>query len=292
MIWPGTKVIRQRTFSGDKGQLIVADIFGEGSPILLAHGGGQTRLAWTRIANALMDAGFRAIAMDMRGHGESAWSSSGSYRLDDFAMDIIAICDQLDERPALVGASLGGLAGLITEGELRSGSFTSLTLVDVTPSMEPIGVAHVLNFMKAHLTDGFGSPEEAAAAIADYLPNRQRRTRSDRLERYLRRCGDGRLRWHWDPQFVASITQDSIGQSEERLRAAAANLKLPVHLIRGGSSNLVSADAARAFLNLAPHSKYTDIAGAGHMVVGDRNDTFSEAVVGFFLDAVSRQQSL
>lgn len=273
---------RQKTFSGDHGHAIVADVFGEGSPILLAHGGGQTRLAWTRTAKALMGAGYSAIAMDLRGHGESAWSPSGSYQLDDFAMDLLAISDQLDEKPALVGASLGGLAGLIAEGELRSGSFTSLTLVDITPTMQAVGVAHILDFMRAHLADGFASTDEAADAIANYLPNRQRRKGSESLDRYLRRCDDGRLRWHWDPRFITSVTNSKVGQSENRLADAAKNLKLPIHLIRGGSSNLVSVDDAQAFLRLAPHSAYTDIAGAGHMVVGDRNDAFAEAVVSFF----------
>lgn len=273
---------KQKIFCGAKGHAIVADIFGEGSPILLAHGGGQTRLAWTRTASALMEAGYSAIAMDLRGHGESAWSPSGSYQLDDFAMDLLAMSDQLNEKPALVGASLGGLAGLIAEGELRSGSFTSLTLVDVTPTMEPVGVAHVLDFMRAHLTDGFASSEDAAEAIASYLPNRERRKGSENLDRYLRRCDDGRLRWHWDPRFITSVTNKNVGQSQNRLAEAAQKLSLPVHLVRGGSSNLVSVDAAQEFLRLAPHSAYTDIADAGHMVVGDRNDAFTEAVVSFF----------
>lgn len=272
----------RKIFFGAKGHTIVADIFGEGSPTLLAHGGGQTRLAWTRTAIALMEAGYSAIAMDLRGHGESAWSPSGSYQLDDFASDLLAISDQLSEKPALVGASLGGLAGLIAEGELRPGSFTSLTLVDITPNMEPIGVARVLDFMKAHLADGFASPDEAADAIANYLPHRERRKGSESLDRYLRRCDDGRLRWHWDPRFITSVTNEKPGQSEKRLIDAAKTLKLPIHLIRGGSSNLVSADGAQAFLRLTPHSAYTDIAGAGHMVVGDRNDAFTEAVVSFF----------
>ncbi|MGH6712484.1 MAG: alpha/beta fold hydrolase [Bradyrhizobium sp.] len=282
---------KQKIFCGAKGHAIVADIFGEGSPILLAHGGGQTRLAWTRTARALMEAGYSAIAMDLRGHGESAWSPSGSYQLDDFAMDLLAMSDQLNEKPALVGASLGGLAGLIAEGELRSGSFTSLTLVDITPNMEPIGVAHVLDFMRAHLADGFASTDEAADAIANYLPNRQRRKGSESLDRYLRRCDDGRLRWHWDPRFITSVTNDKVGQSENRLADAAKNLKLPIHLIRGGSSNLVSVDAAQEFLRLAPHSTYTDIAGAGHMVVGDRNDAFTEAVVSFFREPQISQRN-
>jgi pimeloyl-ACP methyl ester carboxylesterase len=101
------------------------------------------------------------------------------------------------------------------------------------------------------------------------------------LSRYLREGDDGRFRWHWDPRFVTSVNQGDAGQTTERLSAAARHLRLPVHLIRGGSSNLVSESAAQQFLQLAPHAIYTDVAGAGHMVAGDRNDAFTEAVLTF-----------
>jgi pimeloyl-ACP methyl ester carboxylesterase len=277
-------VKRRQLFTGADGQTIVADVVGRGSPVLLAHGGGQTRAAWARTATALTKAGHEAIAIDMRGHGESAWSPSGAYAFDDFAADLLAIAEQLPERPALVGASLGGLAGLLAEGELRPGVFASLTLVDITPHMDASGVASIKGFMGAHMVDGFASADEAADAIAAYLPHRERREGSATLNRYLRKCEDGRLRWHWDPQFITFVTHDETGQTTARLSEAARQLQLPVHLIRGGSSNLVSESAAQQFLQLAPHAVYTDVAGAGHMVAGDRNDAFTEAVVGFIRD--------
>lgn len=271
----------RRTFTGAQGQTIAAEIAGDGPPVLLAHGGGQTRAAWTKVSSALADAGYQAVAIDMRGHGESEWSPSGAYHFSDYAADLLAIADALQDKPAVVGASLGGLAGLLAEGELRPGVFASLTLVDVTPQLQPDGVAHILGFMEAHLDEGFASADEAAAAIAAYLPHRKQRGPSETLERYLRKCDDGRLRWHWDPRFIAAANRAMPEDSESRFAAAARRLRLPVHLIRGGSSNLVTPEAARQFLQFAPHASYTDIADAGHMVVGDRNDVFTEAIVGF-----------
>jgi pimeloyl-ACP methyl ester carboxylesterase len=278
-----------RFFTGSHGQTLVADVVGDGPPVLLAHGGGQTRGAWARTVSALVEANHQAIAVDMRGHGESEWSPSGAYEFGDFAADLVGIAEQLSERPALVGASLGGLAGLLAEGELRPGIFSSLTLVDIAPHMEPNGVAHILGFMRAHLVDGFASPDDAAAAIGAYLPHRQRRDKPVNLDRYLRKGDDGRFRWHWDPRFVSSVTNDQSDLATERFAAASRNLRLPVHLIRGASSNLVSENAAHQFLQLAPHAVYTDIAGAGHMVVGDRNDAFSEAAVAFLCNLGMRR---
>ena len=281
---------QRRVFTGADGQALVADIVGDGPAVLLAHGGGQTRAAWSKAANALAKAGHQAIAIDMRGHGESEWSPTGAYEFGDFAADLVSIAVQLPKKPALVGASLGGLAGLLAEGELQPGVFSSLTLVDVTPHMKAEGVAHILGFMRAHLTEGFASPDEAAAAISAYLPHRQPRNKSRTLDRYLRKGDDGRFRWHWDPRFVSSVTHNTPNRTTERFTEAARRLKLPVHLVRGASSDLVTTSAAQQFLQLVPHAVYTDIAGAGHMVVGDRNDAFSDAVVQFLRELAPTPQ--
>jgi pimeloyl-ACP methyl ester carboxylesterase len=284
---PRREVKRRKVFTGAHGQSIVADTLGHGSPVVLAHGGGQTRAAWAGTAIALMKAGHQAIAIDMRGHGESDWSPSGTYQFDDFAADLLAIAGQLPERPALVGASLGGFAGLIAEGELRPGVFTSLTLVDITPHIEASGVARIETFMRAHMEEGFATADEAGDAIAAYLPHRERRQGSATLDRYLRKCDDGRLRWHWDPRFIEFVSHNDAGRIAARMADAAGHLRLPVHLIRGGSSNLGTESAARQFLQLVPHAAYTDVAGAGHMVAGDRNDAFTAAVVEFIQDQQS-----
>lgn len=273
--------MRRHVFRGAQDLAIVADVSGPGTapPVLLAHGGGQTRAAWKNTARRLAGEGWQAIAIDQRGHGESAWSPSGTYEMNDFAADLLAVAGQLDRKPAMVGASLGGLAGLIAEDQ-RPGSFSSLTLVDVTPTLESGGVARVVDFMKAHVDEGFVSVEEAAGVIANYLPHRPRQSDPEGIHRYLRRGDDGRFRWHWDPRFITSIVEKETDY-EPRLEAAARRLDLPVHLIRGGLSDLVSESAAARFRELVPDAAYTDIAGAGHMVVGDRNDAFSEAVVNF-----------
>ena len=76
---------------------------------------------------------------------------------------------------------------------------------------------------------------------------------------------------------------DSSDQGSAELSAAAASLKLPVHLIRGGSSDLVSPEAVKHFQGLVPHAAYSDIANATHMVVGDQNDAFGQSIVNFLL---------
>ena len=90
---------------GAAGISLAAEVKGEcrAMPVLLAHGAGQTRRAWKRVVQDLVEAGFRAIAIDMRGHGDSDWSSAGAYDVRDFAADLVAVASGMDRKPALVG---------------------------------------------------------------------------------------------------------------------------------------------------------------------------------------------
>jgi pimeloyl-ACP methyl ester carboxylesterase len=252
----------------------------DGAAVLLAHGGGQTHWAWRKTVDALAKSGFRATAIDLRGHGGSDRSPAADYHNEAFARDLLAVTDHLTGPVALVGASLGGIAGLVAEGALRPGSFTSLTLVDITPNPNMDGVARISGFMSAHVEDGFASLKDAAEAIGTYTKNREKRGPSESLARYLRLGEDGRYRWHWDPAFIAKFS-GVYGEEQQQMMQAAKQLKLPVHLVRGGSSDLVTERDAADFIELVPHAEYTDIKGAGHMVVGDSNDAFSDAIISF-----------
>lgn len=276
---------------GHSSHAISASIEGadQGFPVVLAHGGGQTRRAWRNVSSLLSRHGFRAIALDLRGHGDSDWAVDGAYDIDDFGNDLVAVARGMEHRPALIGASLGGLAGIMAEGKLAPGTFASLTLVDITPQMEAGGVARVVGFMAAHAREGFASPDEAARVISEYLPHRPSREASSGLARYLRQKSDGRYYWHWDPAFIDGVMrrQDEQGGTSDldrtELSIAAERLGLPVHLIRGGSSDLVSPESVAHFRNLVPHAEYSDIADATHMVVGDQNDAFGDAIVEFLI---------
>lgn len=271
------------TFWGDEAVALAADSYGTPNrgTVLLAHGGGQTRHAWAKTGERLAAAGWRAVALDLRGHGDSGWSPTGDYRMHRFAADIVRVADQLGGKPALVGASLGGIAGMMVETLVAPATFSSLTLVDVTPRMEADGVAKVMGFMSARVADGFASLEEAAETIASYMPSRPRRTDLTGLGKNLRQHPDGRFRWHWDPRFVTSVMESRDTHSMEDFRTRVGDISIPVHLIRGRMSELVSQEAAQEFLTMLPQATFTDVENAGHMVAGDRNDAFIEAVVGF-----------
>jgi non-heme chloroperoxidase len=186
-----------------------------------------------------------------------------------------------------VGASLGGLASLIVVGESEEAVATALVLVDVTPTVEMDGAMRIRNFMREGM-GGFERLEDAADAIAAYIPNRPRPRDLSGLRKNLRQR-DGRWHWHWDPRFIHG--RDGIDGQEglvdhDRLAAAAKRVTIPTMLVRGRMSDIVSEAGVQELRQLVPHAEVVDVAGAGHMVVGDRNDAFNDAVTDFIERAV------
>jgi non-heme chloroperoxidase len=284
--------MEQCFFEGRDGIRLAADAAGDptGPPVLLFHGGGQTRHAWGTTLHVLAARGWRAYSVDLRGHGASAWDPEGDYTLDAFAGDVRAIAAAMPRRPVLVGASLGGIASLTAIAEAEGQPIAAaLVLVDVAPTIERAGAMRIGAFMAEHMESGFGSLDEVADAIAAYNPHRPRPKDVSGLQKNLRRRPDGRWAWHWDPRFISGRfgskdeTRSSLADAE-RLRAAARALAVPVLLVRGRMSDLLSEAGARELLDLVPHARLVDVAGAGHMVAGDRNDAFNDAVVAFLED--------
>lgn len=274
---------------GRGGLLLAADVGGpeDGPTVVLLHGGGQTRHSWSGTWRTLVDAGWRAWSLDLRGHGDSEWAADGDYSLDGFAGDILEVAAMVGRPPILVGASLGGLASMIAIAESPDQLATAraLVLVDVAHHMEVEGRNRIGEFMTSHL-DGFASLDEAADAIAAYNPHRPRPTDLSGLAKNLRQREDGRWAWHWDPAFVlgkfgsADETRSSV-IDPERLARGVDSLRVPTLLVRGRQSDLLSEEGARDFLARVPHAEYADVAGAGHMVAGDRNEVFNQAILGF-----------
>jgi peroxiredoxin len=249
------------------------------------HGGGQTRRSWAKAAAAVAQRGWQAVTVDMRGHGDSDWSSEGDYRVTSFAADIREILAQLPTHPVLVGASLGGITSVLLAGELSRGIASAVVLVDIVPDMDPAGAERIHAFMADKLVDGFASLDEVADMIAEFNPHRPRPADLDGLRNNLRRRGD-RWYWHWDPQFIdGSAANPPFEVTDvDRLNDAIAAILadgVPMLLVRGQVSDLVSHDRASAFLRRFPHVEFVDVEGAGHMVAGDRNDLFADAILGF-----------
>ena len=246
--------------------------------ILFLHGGGQNRYSWKNTSQILADEGLHVVALDSRGHGDSDRAPNANYTVDALCADTLLVLEQIGRPTILIGASMGGMTALPVAYQAGPEKVTKLVLVDVVPRYEKDGSARIREFMASGL-NGFESLEEAADAVAAYLPHRSKPRSTEGLKKNLRHR-DGRWHWHWDPAFLTAPLDDPFVRVE-KLERAAINLTIPILLIRGRLSDVVSEEGVKDFLDKVPSAEFVELSDAGHTAAGDDNDAFSEVVVQF-----------
>lgn len=269
-------------FRGAGELTLIADEWNRGAEsgptVLMLHGGGQNRFSWKNTGQVLADQGLHVIALDSRGHGDSDRCPDANYSVDSLCEDTLRVLDQIGRPVVLIGASMGGLTGILVAHAAGPQKVTKLVLVDVVPRFEKSGSARIREFMFSHV-HGFDSLEQAADAVAAYLPHRTKPRSPEGLKKNLRHR-DGRWYWHWDPAFLTK-PQDDPFVRVEKLEQSAIELTIPILLIRGKLSDVVSTEAVEDFLAKVPNAEFVELADAGHTAAGDDNDAFSEVVVQF-----------
>lgn len=272
-------------YEGVGGVTLVADEWNRGAAeaaqhptIVMLHGGGQNRFSWHKTGQILADQGYHVIALDTRGHGDSDRAPGADYAIETLAGDATAVIDAIGRPVVLIGASMGGLTGILVAEQAGPQRVRKLVLVDVVPRYEKDGSARIRDFMFGNI-DGFDSLEQAADAVAAYLPHRAKPRSPDGLKKNLR-LRDGRWYWHWDPALLTKPSDDPALRTE-KLEAAAIGLQIPILLIRGKLSDVVSAEGVADFLAKVPGARLVELSDAGHTAAGDDNDAFSAAVVEF-----------
>lgn len=251
-----------------------------GTAVML-HGGGQTRWSWKATGEHLAAAGMEVVTLDCRGHGDSGWSPDGFYSIEMFADDVHTVITEIGGPVTLIGASVGGLTGITVADRFGPEAVSALVLVDVVPRYDRAGSARIRHFMRSGM-EGFDSLEQAADAVAGYLPHRERPRSTAGLTRNLRQRSDGRWYWHWDPRVIDQKTLDRI--PTDYLDDAAAGLDIPIMVVRGKLSDVVPEDVLKAFCERVPHARVAELRDAGHTAAGDDNDAFTAAVVDFVGD--------
>ncbi len=279
-----------RVFKVSEEREIIASEWGDNlNPlVIMLHGGGQTRHSWKGVAAKIANLGFHVIAHDLRGHGESFWDSDGDYTFDAHRDDLVRIIQQLGKKANLVGASLGGMISLSLAGHEEENKHCSgLIMVDIGMRPNDEGSDRIVEFMRSG-AKGFGSVEEAADAVSGYLPHRERPKDISGLKKNLRLKEDGRYYWHWDPLFLTDRT--GMGEVREerfkQLENSAKRITVPTLLVQGALSDILTDKEKEEFLNAVPHARFAEIQQATHMVVGDKNDIFAEAIVDFLSEHI------
>ena len=251
----------------------------DGRPsILMLHGGGQNRFSWKNTGQILSEQGFHVVALDSRGHGDSDYAPGADYALETLCGDVVRVIEAIGRPVVLIGASMGGLTGILVADQAGPEKVRQLVLVDVVPRYDKTGSARIRDFMFSHMS-GFDSLDDAADAVAEYLPHRSRPRNPEGLKKNLRQR-NGRWHWHWDPKLMTK-PEDDPELRVEKIERAAMDLTIPILLIRGKLSDVVSVDGVNDFLEKVPTAEFVELADAGHTAAGDDNDAFTDAVVQF-----------
>lgn len=245
-------------------------------PVVLLHGGNQSSHSWDLVSLHLSDR-FHVYALDQRGHGDTEWSRELDYSMDAMSDDVLAfIAGQGLERPLILGHSMGGRVALTTA--LKAPDLPrALVLVDVGPELSPAGTAVVGDFI-AHNIE-FDDLDVFLDNVAKYDPFRSREHIARTVKYNMLRRADGKYISKVDhkrgPNDVARITLDDV-------RA----IPYPVLLVRGGESDLLTADAAERFVAALPAGRLVTVANTGHNVHSGNTAGFLDAVVPF-LDEIT-----
>ena len=270
------------SFNTPDGLTLVGDVGGHPNApaVILLHGGGQTRHSWTQTMHRLVESGYFVINYDARGHGESDWSPTGEYSIQALAADLCAIRETIRGPAAIVGASMGGITGFYAVGSSNPPAAQALVMVDIVLRVADAGIERIRRFMTGH-RNGFANLAEAVEAVAAYNPERPRPTDPSGLRKNLRLRDDGRLYWHWDPRMMDVSPSSEPPARMKALVDISSHVSIPTLVIRGARSDIVDDEGVAEMRRLVPQTEVYEVPGAGHMVVGDRNDAFSAGVLQF-----------
>ena len=253
--------------------------------VVCLHGGGQTAYMWEELGASLRDR-YHVLAPDLPWHGDSDPVEDMSRQT--LAATLPALLNEFGlTRVALTGASLGGIVSL-TLAAARPDLVGAITLVDIGHRLEDEGVNRIIEFMGAH--DSFGSLDEAAAAVGEYLPQRKA-VRVESLRRNLRQRPDGRWEWkHGYSKRLRSGEDPPMQSGDWRALVAglddeASALTCPVLVLRGSASDVLSSEGAEEIAALIPDSRLATVGGAGHHAAGDNPESTS-SLVGAFLTEI------
>lgn len=246
-------------------------------PVLCLHGITQTAHSWDEVAADLSSA-YRVLSFDQRGHGDSDWAPDGDYTRQTQAADLDAITDALGlTRFVLAGMSMGGINS-ITFTARHPATVQALIIVDVSPEIQVKGVEHIRSFIQA--PDELDSFEAFVERAHQFNPRRSLDNIRSRLSHNLKQLPNGKWTWKYDKAL----------RSPERGFQTSALLNLwddvhaircPTLIIKGGESDILSAESAGKLQAAIPGSQVAIVPGAGHSVMGDNPAAFVAAVWEF-----------
>ncbi|GAA2547109.1 alpha/beta fold hydrolase [Mycolicibacterium diernhoferi] len=258
--------------------------WGDADPeVVFLHGGGQNAHTWDTV---ILGLGLPALALDLPGHGRSAWREDGDYGPKLNAETVKPVLrEHAPGARLVVGMSLGGLTALRVAAS-EPALVPELVLVDVTPSaperheqMSKAQLGAVALVQGERTFDSFQAMLDVTVAAA---PHRDRNSLRRGVFHNAKRLDDGTWTWRYD-SMRKGVTDMSAGLPDSFLGLwdDVPSITMPTTLVRGANSYFVNDEDAAAFADGAPGFRQTHIVeGAGHSVQGDQPAKLVEILRG------------
>lgn len=246
-----------------------------GTPALVAVHGLRAYGRWFDPLGAALAERFFVVAPDLRGRNLSEWAKDGDYRLEAYVADVVALADHLGlDRFALVGHSLGGTIATSLAAR-HQGRVAALVLLDSSPEPGAEGMTRIRAEV-ARTPPAFKGWDEARAFLRTIHRTASEDHIATRLQCMLKEAGDGSLVWRID--FACAKVALNTPEQEWGI---LQRLRCPVQIVRGDSSDILTAETFREFRRRMPGVDCAEVANAGHMLLEDNPDAVVAAIADF-----------
>jgi pimeloyl-ACP methyl ester carboxylesterase len=262
----------------------------EGVAMLLVHGFGNEAHIWDDFAPVVAPY-YRTIAVDLRGHGDSAHDPKGRYDYHSHVRDLESITAELGiDRLVLVGHSLGGRISALFAAR-NPERLAGLVLVDSGPDLDARGVSRISTDVERSIDLTFASLAECENALAHAYPAAQPTALARMARHGMREREDGRYERKTDPAYHSFRDELTAREAEalekktaRELWEALARIRCPALVVRGAASDILDPETAeRMAEEVLPNARLAVVPHAGHSVMTDNPEGFSEAVATFAL---------
>jgi pimeloyl-ACP methyl ester carboxylesterase len=246
--------------------------------LLLLHGFTSHARTWDTFAGTFTPH-YRVVALDARGHGESAWAEPGEYGITNHVADVMALLGALGrDRVSIVGISMGGRTSY-NVAALHPEMVHRLVVVDISPTIAVAGATRIQTAVSGN--DRFATVDDAVAAYMAGSPGAPIEIVRKRLRENVMRCEDGSLTWRYD---AALRRGGRINRPEaDDQWPLLGSITAPTLLLRGSRSDVLTADDAARMVAAIPDARLVEIADAGHSIAVDQPARFLGAIASFLL---------
>jgi pimeloyl-ACP methyl ester carboxylesterase len=242
-------------------------------PLILLHGIGRVARTFDHLAPHFSK-DYHVLAVDMRGHGDSGWSSDGAYLVEDYVKDIEGLAAQLQLRNIVIwGNSTGGRVAQVFAG-MHPELVAAVISEDVGPERPREIADSGTNRMRQEDETGWASEDELLAQ----LKASNARTNPDVLAAYVKygskRRPDGRVIWKRDPKIANGFVPTELWRFVREIKA-------PVIYVLGGRSTIVPAATQQELKRVLPQVQIITLPGLGHYPSEENTRDFLETVDKF-----------